>query len=557
MGATYDANSRLLKVSYPNGFTARYGYNGLGYANQLLDDATGQSYWTANAMDAEQHLTQTSAGNGLVTTNSFDVTTGRLTGATTGTGSSVQNFAYTYDRLGNLLTRGDANTNLSETLTYEALNRLTSSTVNLTQTPLSKAFTYDPIGNLTSKSDVGTYSYPAVGSPLPHAVMSVSGGTISATFTYDADGNQTSGLGRNIVWTSYNKPSSITQGTRTISFLDDTEHQRFKQVTPEGTTLYIGAFGVLAEVSNPGAASEKWTDYLSVGNAKVGMRAVQTASGTLATRYFHTDHLGSISVISDENGLVVERLSYDAWGKRRNPNGTDDVTGSITSQTTRGFTGEEELSVGGLVHLNGRVYDPLLARMTSADPTVSDPTNPQGWNRYSYVGNDPLTFTDPSGFSWLSDFFHSIVNAIGSLFNKIPILRAIVQIAITAVLTPFVGPLVAAAVGAAVVTGLSGGNLGQMLRAGAIAAATAFAFAVVGGATDALAAGDMDKFQLVGEHTQPAFGTPEYGFNVAGHALVGCASSAVPVETASLVHCREPRARRPDRSLTSRAALRR
>jgi hypothetical protein len=83
------------------------------------------------------------------------------------------------------------------------------------------------------------------------------------------------------------------------------------------------------------------------------MRVIQTASETLSTRYFHTDHLGSISVITDENGLVVERLSYDAWGKRRNPDGTDDPTGSITSQTTRGFTGEEELSVSGLVHLNG------------------------------------------------------------------------------------------------------------------------------------------------------------------------------------------------------------
>ena len=151
--------------------------------------------------------------------------------------------------------------------------------------------------------------------------MSVSGCVISATFTYDADGNQTSCLGRSIAYTSYNKPSSITQGARTISFLDDTEHQRFKQVTPEGTTLYIAAFGVLAEVSNPGATSQRWTDYLSVGNAKVGMRVLQTASETLSTRYFHTDQLGSISVLTDENGLVVERLSYDAWGRPRNANG--------------------------------------------------------------------------------------------------------------------------------------------------------------------------------------------------------------------------------------------
>ena len=106
-------------------------------------------------------------------------------------------------------------------------------------------------------------------------------------------------------------------------------------MTPEGTTLYIGAFGVLAEVSNPGTSSAKWTEYLSVGNAKVGMRTLQVTSSTLSTRYFLTDHLGSVSVITDENGLVVQRLSYDAWGKRRNPDGTDDTTGSITSPTTR------------------------------------------------------------------------------------------------------------------------------------------------------------------------------------------------------------------------------
>ena len=110
-------------------------------------------------------------------------------------------------------------------------------------------------------------------------------------------------------------------------------------------------------------------------DAMVGMR-VQSGS-TVTTRYFHTDHLGSIAVITDESGAVVERDGYDAWGKRRFPNGTDDPTGSITSQTTRGFTGQEELSDVGLVHLNGRVYDPLIARMMSADPMVPDPMNAQ------------------------------------------------------------------------------------------------------------------------------------------------------------------------------------
>ena len=525
MGATYDTYSRLSKVTYPSGFTARYGYNSLGYANQLLDDATGQVHWTANAMDAESHLTQQTAGNGLVTVRSFNATTGRLTNVSTGSGNAVQSQSYTYDLLGNPLSRSDANTNLSESFTYDALNRLTSATVNLTPGPLVKSFSYSAIGNLLSKSDVGNYSYAPPGSPLPHAVTSTSGGSISTTFSYDPNGNQTAGLGRNIVYTSYNKPASIAQGTRTISFLDDTEHQRFKQVTPEGTTLYIGAFGVLAEVSNPGTSSAKWTEYLSVGNAKVGMRTLQVASETLTTRYFHTDHLGSISVITNETGAVVERLSYDAWGKRRNADGSDDATGSITSQTTRGFTGEEELSVSGLVHLNGRVYDPLLARMTSADPTVTDPMNPQGWNRYSYVGNDPLAFTDPNGFSWLSSFFHSVshaisgaVHAITHFFATNAIARAILQVGLNIILSPL-GPI-GAGLAAAIVVGVSGGNLGQALRAGLIAGVTAFAFNIVGDATNAIAGVDPSA-----AHITPQIGTPEYAFNVAAHAAVGCASS--------------------------------
>ncbi|WP_291870099.1 RHS repeat-associated core domain-containing protein [Bradyrhizobium sp.] len=148
-----------------------------------------------------------------------------------------------------------------------------------------------------------------------------------------------------------------------------------------------------------GTGAARWNDCLSIGNVQAGLRVTEVAAQTVSTRYFHTDHIGSVSAITNESGVVVERLSFDAWGKRRFPNGADDPTGSITSQSTRGFTGEEELSVAGPVHRNGRVYDPLLARMTSADPTVPKAMNAQNWNRYSYVNNRPLKFTDPTGFA--------------------------------------------------------------------------------------------------------------------------------------------------------------
>ena len=117
------------------------------------------------------------------------------------------------------------NTSLSESFTYDKLNRLTSSTVSLTPTPLVATFSYNSIGNLTYKSDVGAYSYPAPGQPRPHGVASISGGAINTSFAYDAKGNMTSGNGLTVAYTSYNKTASITRGTTSISFEHDTEHQ--------------------------------------------------------------------------------------------------------------------------------------------------------------------------------------------------------------------------------------------------------------------------------------------------------------------------------------------
>ena len=221
-----------------------------------------------------------------------------------------------------------------------------------------KNFSYDSIGNLLTKSDVGNYAYPVPGLPRPHGVVSVDGEIVSAAFSYDANGNQTNatGIGRSIAYNAANKPTSIARGALTLNFADDVDHQRYKQTLMQGasvtTTRYLDAFGVHVELVT--SATTQWNEYLMVGGSMVGVRFLQGSTVTL--RYFHQDHLGSIAVITDASGLLAEaRDAYDAWGKRRNPNGTDDATGSIASLTSRGFTGEEMLASVGLVHLNGRV----------------------------------------------------------------------------------------------------------------------------------------------------------------------------------------------------------
>jgi RHS repeat-associated protein len=92
---------------------------------------------------------------------------------------------------------------------------------------------------------------------------------------------------------------------------------------------------------------------------------------------------------------VTQRLSYDAWGKRRNPDAT---SGSLSNpDMCHGYTGHEMLDAVGLIHMNGRLYDPVVARFVSADFMIQNPDNLQSYNRYTYGWNNPLSGTDTSG----------------------------------------------------------------------------------------------------------------------------------------------------------------
>ena len=96
--------------------------------------------------------------------------------------------------------------------------------------------------------------------------------------------------------------------------------------------------------------------------------------------------------------LLALSASNDVWGKRleTNWNGKE-VSESQTQGNQRGYTDHEHLDSIGLIHMNGRVYDPKLARFISPDPYIQDPYNTQSFNRYSYVWNNPLRHTDPTG----------------------------------------------------------------------------------------------------------------------------------------------------------------
>jgi RHS repeat-associated protein len=124
---------------------------------------------------------------------------------------------------------------------------------------------------------------------------------------------------------------------------------------------------------------------------------------TNCINYLHLDYQGSLMAITSQGGNIIEERNYDVWGRPRNPNTLEYVlpnpfgSGSLVK---RGFTFHEHLEEFNLINMNGRMYDPLLARFLNADPLLQDNTDAQNFNRYSYVLNNPTKYTDPSGYAF-------------------------------------------------------------------------------------------------------------------------------------------------------------
>ncbi|MFO0115562.1 MAG: RHS repeat domain-containing protein, partial [Betaproteobacteria bacterium] len=237
------------------------------------------------------------------------------------------------------------------------------------------------------------------------------------------------------------------------------------------------------------------------------------SSSMRSDRTFHRDHLGSTVAITDENG--TEFLGYDAWGKRRNANGQDNNIAAwvgLSSKTDRGYTGHEHIDDIGLIHMNGRLYDPITGRMMSADPIIQAPYLLQNYNRYSYVMNNPLSLTDPSGFSWWTRHRRTIL-AIG-----VSLLIGGFDFSNFFANGSFRWELGFNGVGGAIAGGFaSGGIMGGNIESavnGAFSAALFYGVGELSGAHEAAAAG---RSMTGAEHLA----------QTAGHAVVGCFSTSI------------------------------
>lgn len=398
---TYDALGRIATQQYPSGannFNVEYTYNALGY-QERVQALGGSVFYQLLDTDASGRVSVEWMGDGSTSTKSYAANSDRLTDQQSSIGAlDIQHFSYSYDSAGSMTSRGDLVHSLTESFTFDNLDRMTSAQV---AGATAATYGFDVVGNITEKSDVGDpYLYT---SAAVHAVTQITAGATTQSLSYDSNGNLANGTDvPTITWSSYNKPTQLTKGSNTYTFAYGPDRKRYKKTHNGDTTTYVG--GNFEIIDKPGTI-----EYRSIvrANGKAIMLRKTSTTSSNKHEYIHRDHLGSVTAIVRQSGLIVERSSYDAWGKRRSA--ADWTSAATTAYEQRGYTGHEHLDDIGIIHMNGRVYDPKLGRMLSPDPVTQAPENGQNYNRYSYVFNNPLKYTDPSGYNGVNctifDFF--------------------------------------------------------------------------------------------------------------------------------------------------------
>ena len=406
----YDPNTGALDtLTYPTStpgyrLKVQYLYQN-GELQKVKDFNASTVFWQAGAVNARGQVTQENFGNGIQRNRSFDAVTGWVNSiqAGVGGGAGVQNEAYLFDEMGNVKQRQNIAAGLTENFYYDNAYRMTQSVVSGGSNSTVN-YSYDAMGNIAKRSDIGSNAQWVYDPVKRHAV--VRAGDCNYTYTYDANGNAIVRHGLGISWDKYNYPTYFNGNGENVTLSYDASHQRWRQIYVNGstteTTIYVGE---LLEKVTVGTTVD-WRHYIKAGGQTV---AVHSRSGaTVTTRYVLEDHQGSVAALTSSGGANYVSESFGPFGERRNPltwsgaPGASDLA-KIEAASRMGYTGHDALGRMGLNHMNGRVQDAITGRFLSADPYISEPGNTQNYNRYSYVYNNPLSNTDPSGFEGEND----------------------------------------------------------------------------------------------------------------------------------------------------------
>ncbi|MBI5098912.1 MAG: VCBS repeat-containing protein [Nitrospirae bacterium] len=380
---TYDALGRTKTLTYPDPAhtVVQYTYDSGGNLQKVQGGAVYAEYNNYNAFG---QIGKIIFSNGITTEYSYydQVNeTNRLktikTYVTNNPATKYMDLRYDYDYGINIKQITDyLDPNRTRKYAYDDLNRLIEADSVMYGGKL--IYQYDKIGNMIYNCKYGFYTYEDV--YHVHAVTKIRkpDGTIVDQYSYDANGNMVSGAGRTFTYDYDNRPTSIVLNNNAVISVYDAGGQRIKKTAITGgvqkTTTYIGNIF-------------ECTDGICTKYIFAGSQRIAKIDNT-GNHFYHTDHLGSSTVITNQSGGSEEQVFYYPYGESIN-------TGSNIARHK--FTGQEWDAETGLYYYGARYYDPKIARFTSADTIVPNFANPQSLNRYSYVYDNPVVISDADG----------------------------------------------------------------------------------------------------------------------------------------------------------------
>lgn len=430
---SYSAADELQQIQYPSGRIVTYTNSG-GLVTGVSNGRTNASYASPITYTPAGGISSLTLGNQVVesyTWNDRQQPTGLTVAPVSGQNhlvlklypcASLQTSCQT-GNVGNIQTQTISapavNLNLTHTYNYDALNRITGAV----ETPgsFSQTYGYDANANwyLSTNND-SKWNVQAFTPRVPSNFDANNRLSVdNSAFDPSGNGNQMAIGGSGGYSYSYDAENRITTANQggngayisSTGYVYDGEGQRVQKITcPLGT--------LQCTPSVTGATVSTTYVYDAFGNLAAEYGTPQSPCGT-PTCYLSVDHLGSTRLVTDSNGDVTGRYDFlpfgeELWGGTGGRT-TDMKYRSGPDGFSPKFTGQMRDTESRLDYFNARYYSPEQGRFMSADPenAGAEATDPQTWNGYSYVANNPLNYTDPSG----EGFWSGLVDVLGSFFG--------------------------------------------------------------------------------------------------------------------------------------------
>lgn len=368
----YDNDDRLVALAAPGGSCP---------ATPVFPNTTKCTGFT---YDNNDKRTSTKFPNGVKNTTVYDKAS-RITSITaTNTAAAVlAKRAYTYTSHATTARDGAQRKTMTTeagtttTYGYDKMKRLTSAALGT----VTDAWTYDANGNRLTAAKTGTATVHSAYNAADQLCWSGStAGTCTtpptgaATYTYDANGNNTKSGTPTSVWNTFDQMSSHFTGATTTPFTyagpSNTER------TSAGSTNFEnGLLGLNRYTTGTSTTS-------MVRDPQGNLISMTNSAGTF---YYTSDALNSIIALTDSTQAKVATYTYDSWGKTT-------ATGTQAGNNRFQYIGQYKDAATALNKFGARYYDANIGRFTQPDPSNQEA------NRYAYAECDPTNQSDPTGF---------------------------------------------------------------------------------------------------------------------------------------------------------------